>query len=89
MIPQSVSDVFLTQGVIGAVALIALLVAAFLYRENSKQREKYETVIQKLNEDRIAEMRAGMSEMAKAMSTVESANNNFEAALSMLSKRPT
>ncbi len=98
VVPQAVSDIFLAQGFIGAVALILLLCVAFLYRarENDKARfeEKFDqaiaakdAVLHKLQEDRITEMKAGMIEIGKAMETLRQATAGFEAALEALSKR--
>lgn len=84
---ESITQFFISQGLQGVVSLLALLAVVYLYRENGQQRERYEGVIQKLNEDRISELRAGMSVMNDAMQTVKTANSNFEAALDVLSKR--
>ena len=98
MIPQSVHDAFLAQGFIGAVALILLLCVAYLYRARERDKARFEqkldqvitakdAILQKLQEDRIAEMRAGMIEIGKAMGTVQQVTVGFEAALQALSKR--
>lgn len=95
VVPQSISDAFLAQGIVGAVALGAIILAAFFYRMRETDRTKnedrlgalqlkYEAVIQKLQQDRINEMKTGMAQLSDAMKTVESTNNTFEAALEML-----
>jgi hypothetical protein len=84
---EEISRVFLSQGILGAVSLLSVMGMIYLYLQGAKQRDRYESIIQKLNEDRIAELRAGMSTMGEAMQTVKTANSNFEAALDMLSKR--
>jgi TRAP-type C4-dicarboxylate transport system permease large subunit len=116
IVPQSIQDVFLAQGVIGVVALLAIIAAAYIYKQREKDRERYEvataslvkesaieknamitryesalalkdSVIQKIQEDRMEEMRAGMTELSKAMHTVEQVTANFEVAFDALIKR--
>ena len=102
--PQSIQDVFLTQGIIGAVALIALGVAAYLYKAREQDREKtaaamdeqaerYEKRLaekdamnQKLQEDRLVEMKAATTELGKALQTVDQMRMGFESALEAVSK---
>ena len=96
--PNSIADAFLTQGIIGAVALLAMGVAGYIYREREKDRkqadvdknaliEKFEKQLaakdaenQKLQEDRIVEMRTATTELGKALQTVEQVTEGFKVA---------
>lgn len=84
---DAIVQFFLAQGLQGVISLLALMAVVYLYRENSQQRDRYEIVIQKLNEDRIAELRAGMSVIGDAIQTVKVSNSNFDVALDLLNKR--
>lgn len=102
--PQSIQDAFLAQGIIGAVALLAIGAAAYFYRGREQDRkaydaalnaqaEKYEkmlaakdTVNQKLQEDRLVEMKAATTELGKTLQIVDQMRMGFESALEALSK---
>lgn len=101
---QSIQDAFLTQGVIGAVALISLGIAAYLYKAReadrikrdddlNKQAARYEerlaakdAVNQKLQEDRLVEMKAATTQLSSALQTVDQMRMGFESALEAVSK---
>ncbi len=105
LVPTSITELFLSHGIIGAVALGALSVAVYLYKAKERaaealetqreraaaahdaQRDKYELIIQNLQEDRIKEMRAGMTEIGKAIETVESTNKKFETVFELMMRR--
>lgn len=109
VVPQGVTDIFLNQGLIGAVALLLLFAVAYLYRtkesDRTKTMERYEAVlaaqsdkyhklievkdgvIQKLQEDRVSEMKIGMTQIAAANGAMEQTAAGFEAAMDVLTKQ--
>jgi len=86
-----VTDVFLSQGVVGATLVVALIVAAWLYRDMHAERIRHATEMEaerqrhaveiaaerKLNMD-IQEQR--LSELRAGLTAIEKASTSIEAA---------